>query len=99
VRGAGLDGLRDGDSRGKGNRPEAGEAGQLDGPVSRGGTTRGPVRQIVEAREVENLPRLWRRMGWNVWCGGMARRNGRSGSSRDGPFRPPVWAYAVDGVQ
>ena len=25
------------------------EAGQLDGPVPRGGTTRGPVRQIVEA--------------------------------------------------
>ena len=33
----------------RGDQTEAGEAGQLDGPVPRGGTTRGPVRQIVEA--------------------------------------------------
>ncbi len=59
-----------------GDRPEAGEAGQLDGPVPRGGMTRGPVRKIVEAREVENLPRLWRWMGWNVRRGGMDRWNG-----------------------
>ena len=28
----------------RGDQTEAGEAGQLDGPVPRGGTTRGPVR-------------------------------------------------------
>ncbi|MBT9659547.1 hypothetical protein GPK95_01985, partial [Odoribacter splanchnicus] len=33
----------------RGDQTEVSEAGQLDGPVPRGGTTRGPVRQIVEA--------------------------------------------------
>lgn len=42
-----------------GDQTEASEAGQLDGPVPRGGTTRGPVRQIVEALGVDPLPRLW----------------------------------------
>ena len=42
-----------------GDQTEASEARQLDGPVPRGGTTRGPVRQIVEALGVDPLPRLW----------------------------------------
>ena len=42
-----------------GDQTEASEAGQLDGPVPRGGMTRGPVRQIVEALGVDPLPRLW----------------------------------------
>ena len=42
-----------------GDQTEVSEAGQLDGPVPRGGTTRGPVRQIVEALGVDPLPRLW----------------------------------------
>ena len=42
-----------------GDQTEGSEAGQLDGPVPRGGTTRGPVRQIVEALGVDPLPRLW----------------------------------------
>ena len=44
----------------RGDQTEVSEAGQLDGPVPRGGTTRGPVRQIVEALGVDPLPRLWR---------------------------------------
>ena len=43
----------------RGDQTEVSEAGQLDGPVPRGGTTRGPVRQIVEALGVDPLPRLW----------------------------------------
>ena len=35
------------------------EGSEADGPVPRGGTTRGPVRQIVEALGVDPLPRLW----------------------------------------
>ncbi len=42
-----------------GDQTEGSEAGQLDGPVPRGGMTRGPVRQIVEALGVDPLPRLW----------------------------------------
>ena len=42
-----------------GDQTEVSEAGQLDGPVPRGGMTRGPVRQIVEALGVDPLPRLW----------------------------------------
>ena len=41
----------------RGDQTEVSEAGQLDGPVPRGGTTR--VRQIVEALGVDPLPRLW----------------------------------------
>ena len=43
----------------RGDQTEVSEAGQLDGPVPRGGMTRGPVRQIVEALGVDPLPRLW----------------------------------------
>ena len=83
----------------RGDQTEAGEAGQLDGPVPRGGTTRGPVRQIVEAWGGDPLPRLWRWMGGMVRRKGMARWNGRLESSRNGPFQPPILAYAVDGEQ
>ena len=55
-----------------GDQTEGSEAGQLDGPVPRGGMTRGPVRQIVEALGVDPLPRLWWKMGWN----GAARKDG-----------------------
>ena len=55
-----------------GDQTEGSEAGQLDGPVPRGGMTRGPVRQIVEALGVDPLPRLWWEMGWN----GAARKDG-----------------------
>ena len=56
----------------RGDQTEVSEAGQLDGPVPRGGMTRGPVRQIVEALGVDPLPRLWWEMGWN----GAARKDG-----------------------
>ena len=41
-----------------GDRPEGCEAGQLDGTVRGGGTTCGTVRPIVEAEEVDKVPRL-----------------------------------------
>ena len=43
----------------RGDQPEVREAGQLDGPVPRGGQTRGPGRQIVDALGGDPLPRLW----------------------------------------
>lgn len=51
----------------RGDQTEASEAGQLDGPVPRGGTTRGPVRQIVEAWGV--IPCHDYGGGWAEWCG------------------------------
>lgn len=51
----------------RGDQTEAGEAGQLDGPVPRGGTTRGPVRQIVEAWGL--IPCHDYGDGWAEWCG------------------------------
>lgn len=59
VREGGMDRNRAKDIVVSGDQTEVSEAGQLDGPVPRGGTTRGPVRQIVEALGVDPLPRLW----------------------------------------
>ena len=59
VREGGMDRNRAKDIVVSGDQTEGSEAGQLDGPVPRGGTTRGPVRQIVEALGVDPLPRLW----------------------------------------
>jgi hypothetical protein len=59
VREGGMDRNRAKDIVVSGDQTEGSEAGQLDGPVPRGGMTRGPVRQIVEALGVDPLPRLW----------------------------------------
>lgn len=59
MREGGMDRNRAKDIVVSGDQTEGSEAGQLDGPVPRGGTTRGPVRQIVEALGVDPLPRLW----------------------------------------
>lgn len=59
MREGGMDRNRAKDIVVSGDQTEVSEAGQLDGPVPRGGTTRGPVRQIVEALGVDPLPRLW----------------------------------------
>lgn len=59
MREGGMDRNRAKDIVVSGDQTEGSEAGQLDGPVPRGGMTRGPVRQIVEALGVDPLPRLW----------------------------------------
>ena len=82
-----------------GDQTEVSEAGQLDGPVPRGGTTRGPVRQIVEALGVDPLHDYGGRWIGMVRRERMARWNGRLESSRNGPFQPPFLVYAMDGAQ
>ncbi len=96
-------GLRDGDSRGKGYRPGAGEAGQLDGPVSRGGTTRG--------RSGKLLKRGWSRTchdyggGWDGMCGAagwLAGTGGRDAAGTDLsglPFGRMRWTGCSEGVR
>lgn len=59
------------------DQTEAGEAGQLDGPVPRGGTTRGPVRQIVEAWGL--IPCRDYGGGWAEWGGAEGRPAGMGG--------------------
>ena len=83
----------------RGDQTEAGEAGQLDGPVPRGGTTRGPVQQIVEAWGLIPCHDYGGRWVGMVRRERMARWNGRLESSRNGPFQPPILVYAMDGAQ
>lgn len=82
-----------------GDQTEGSEAGQLDGPVPRGGTTRGPVRQIVEAWGLIPCHDYGGRWVGMVRREGMARWNERLESSRNGPFQPPILVYAMDGAQ
>ena len=82
-----------------GDQTEAGEAGQFNGPVPRVVPPRGPVRQIVEAWGLIPSHDYGGRWVGMVRREGMARWNGRLESSRNGPFQPPILAYAVDGVQ
>lgn len=100
MREGGMDRNRAKDIVVSGDQTEGSEAGQLDGPVPRGGMTRGP-----------GPGKLWKRWGLipchdygGRWVGmvrreRMARWNGRLESSRNGPFQPPILVYAMDGAQ